>query len=135
MIDRTKYPFTFDHGKCFNCQIVPNLSEDERSGKKFDGTTWQKGVHLCSSCQWHCALLALEIREEGAIKRELRSLEHEIYDLIGEWVYFDEQSPSQVLERLHEIKITKNLDSTEYERIIMSLQVIINDCGFDKILA
>ncbi len=96
MIDTTKFPFKLDHSKCFNCQTVDNKTE----GMVIDGTTWQKGTHLCSSCQWHCAMLALDTRIESIIKSELRRIENVTSDYS---VYFDEVTPEEGLEKLLQI--------------------------------
>ncbi len=133
MIDTTKFPFEVDHNLCLNCQVVSRLTKEERDGTKFDGSTWQKGIHLCSSCQWHCAMLALDTRRDSAIKRELRSLEHEIYDLTGEWIYFDEKTPKDVLEELQKVRYPDNHTTEAYTDVINSLQKII-ELGFNKLV-
>jgi len=67
-----------------------------------DGSTWQKGIHLCSSCQWHCAMLALDTRVKSKIKGELRRIEG-VTSSYGHSIYFDETTPEQALEELLKI--------------------------------
>lgn len=114
MIDTTKYPFKLDHDKCFNCQMV----ENKRDGMVVDGTTWQKGTHLCSSCQWHCAMLALDTRVGSIVKSELRRIENITSDYS---IYFDETTPEEALEKL--LKIAE--DSSDLTDAIESLKQII----------
>src|SRR3990172_5743212 len=117
MIDTTKFPFKIDHTKCLNCQMVENKTD----GMIIDGSTWQKGTHLCSSCQWHCAMLALDTRVESIIKSELRRIEG-VTSGYGYSIYFDETTPEQALEELLKIRIEDNPDLTD---AIESLKQII----------
>jgi hypothetical protein len=125
LIDETKYPFNFDHSKCFNCQLVPNLSKEERDGNR-DGSSWQKGVHLCTSCQWHCAMLALETKVDNIIKRELSRIE----GIHG--IYFDEVTPQEVIEKLEKEKSQRDVKDEEIEKSIKDLKQIIR-LGFNKL--
>ncbi len=129
MIDTKKYPFTIDHGKCFNCQVVSNLTPDERDGKNRTGSTWQKGVHLCSSCQWFAGQLVLEVKTENIITREL----HRIEGLVSDYgIYFDEVSPQTGLKKLEGISKSQPEDK-EVLRAIKDLKQII-ELGFNKVI-
>lgn len=129
MIDTTKYPFKIDHGKCFNCQSVPNLTEDERDGKTRTGSSWQKGVHLCSSCQWHVANLALQIRVDNAIKRELSEIESITSDYE---IWFDEVTPQEAIDRLEKEESHGFARDEEIEEAIKRLKQIV-ELGFNKL--
>lgn len=129
MIDTTKYPFKLDHSKCFNCQVVSNLSPDERDGKSHTSSTWQKGVHLCSSCQWHAGQLVLEVKSENVIKRELYRIEGTVSDY---GIYFDEKTPLEAIKKLEAI-----VKSQPEEKVCISaikdLKQIV-ELGFNKLV-
>lgn len=129
MIDTTKYPFEIDHSKCFNCQMVPNLSPDESDGKTRTGSTWQKGVHLCSSCQWHVANLALQIRVDNVIKRELSEIENITSDYE---IYFDEVTPQEAIDKLEAESSHGYSRDEEIDSAIKRLRQIV-ELGFNKL--
>ncbi len=121
MIDKTKFPFTIDHSKCLNCQQIDRLDRD----KPVDGSTWQKGVHLCSSCQWTCASIAQQVRIDNIISAELRRIE----GVISEFnIYFDEVTPKQALEKLW----NEAPNCPEINYAIQDLKEII-DLGYNKL--
>ena len=128
MIDTTKYPFKLDHSKCFNCQTVSNLSPDERDGKNQTSSTWQKGVHLCSSCQWHAGQLVLEVKSENVIKRELYRIEGLVSDY---GIYFDEKTPLEAIKTLEGVSDSKT--NKEIIRAIKDLKQIVG-LGFNKLV-
>jgi len=128
MIDTTKYPFKLDHSKCFNCQTVSNLSPDERDGKNQTSSTWQKGVHLCSSCQWHAGQLVLEVKSENVIKRELYRIEGIVSDY---GIYFDEKTPLEAIKTLEGISDSKT--NKEIIRAVKDLKQIVG-LGFNKLV-
>jgi hypothetical protein len=132
LIDTTKPPFEIDHSKCLNCQTVPRLTKEEQDGNKFDGSTWQKGVHLCSSCQWHCAGLAQQIKTENVIHGELRSIEHSLYGecLPCEDIYFDQIQPFVGLKRLE--ALPQRYKNEVVLEAIKSLHQIVDELGFNK---
>lgn len=127
MIDTTKYPFKLDHSKCFNCQVVSNLTPDERDGKTRSGSTWQKGVHLCSSCQWHAGQLVLEVKTENVIKRELHRIEGVASDY---GIYFDEVTPQEAIKKLEAIDDSDI--NTPITEAIKDLKQII-ELGYNKV--
>ncbi len=129
MIDTTKYPFKLDHSKCFNCQTVSNLTPDERDGKNQTSSTWQKGVHLCSSCQWHAGQLVLEVKSDNVIKRELYRIEGLVSDYS---IYFDEVTPQEAIKKLEaQSKIQPQVQ--EIPTAIKDLKQIV-ELGFNKLV-
>lgn len=133
MLDTTKFPFLVDHSKCLNCQFVDSLDRT----KADDGGAWQKGDHLCSSCQWHCAMLALTTRREARMKHALREIEDNL-----PFVDFEEKSPKDVLEELQNAITTPyNIHAQQREiyndeqvvfiaDAIATLKVIVEDYGY-----
>lgn len=135
LIDTTKFPYELDHSKCLNCQGVERLEKD----KPRDSTSWQKGTHLCVSCQWHCAMLALETRRDSKISSELRILELDL-NAIGniDDIYFDEIKPTTALERLESVIRNPSITFLPSDREIINeaiktLKQIVNDLGYNKL--
>jgi len=136
LIDESKFPFNINHSKCLNCQLVPRLDKDNPS----PSNDWQRGVHLCISCQWHCAMLALDVRRDGNISSELRTLELDLNSIpdISPDIYFDTITPREGLEQLEsfirdpETSIQPK-DRETINHAIKTLKQIVDDLGYNKL--
>jgi len=134
MIDESKFPFKIDHSKCLNCQSVPRL--DVLADPSVDT---QRGVHLCTTCQWHCAMLALDVRRDGRISSELRALELD-FNLIPSCsdIYFDTITPKQGLQQLESVIRDPEISILPKDREIINeaiktLKHIVGDLGYNKL--
>jgi hypothetical protein len=110
--------------------MVPRLDDENPS----PSNDWQRGVHLCSSCQWHCAMLAQENKTYNIVQSELRNIEHSLFGEclpFNEDIYFDTIRPSEALKKL------EGLDNKYKNEVILdaikSLHQILDVVGFDKL--
>lgn len=135
MIDESKFPFQIDHSKCLNCQVVDRLDKDNPN----PSNDWQRGVHLCTTCQWHCAMLALDVRRDSSISSELRTLELDLNSIRScSDIYFDTMTPKQALQQLESVirdPETSILaeDRETINEAIKTLKHIVGDLGYNKL--
>lgn len=135
LIDESKFPFKIDHSKCLNCQVVDRLDKDNPN----PSNDWQRGVHLCTTCQWHCAMLALDVRRDGRISSELRALELD-FNLIPSVsdIYFDTVTPKQGLQQLESVIRDPEISIEPKDREIINeaiktLKQIVGELGYNKL--